>query len=261
MALVTIDRQGPVLVITLNRPQARNAVNAPMAAELGAAIDRLEGDPELRVGILRAEVTEPRPVFCAGHDLKTIEEEQNGGPRAYTDKGGFAGFVKYPRTKPVIAAVDGLATSGGFEIVLACDLVVATTRSSFALAEVRWNAVAGSGALFRLPWLVGRPVAMDMILSGEPVDAQRAYQLGLVGTLAGADDLDRVALARAAAIGKNGPIAVAASFRVADKAFALPAEQLWAMIDEAKQDVLRSRDLTAGLAAFAAKTEPVYKGS
>lgn len=184
MSIVTFVESGHVAVITLNRPEARNAINPAMAGALGDAIDRLESDANLRVGVLAATITEPRPVFCAGDDLREIH-----GEPAVTPKGGFAGLINYPRTKPLIAAVDGLATSGGCEIVLSCDLVVASARSSFAVAEVRWGLAPLAGGLIRLPRLLGRAPAMDMILTGQPMAAQRAYQLGLVSTLTDGDVL------------------------------------------------------------------------
>ncbi len=124
-----------------------------------------------------------RPVFCAGADLKAIRETGTAAT-VDTDRGGFAGFVYREREKPIVVAVDGLATAGGMEIVLAADVVVATTRSSFGLAEVRHNLIAASGGLFRLPRAIGRAPAMDAILTGEPIDGERAYQLGLVSRLA-----------------------------------------------------------------------------
>jgi len=269
MAEVEVERSGPVITITLNRPEVRNAINAAMAQEVGRAIDELEADADLRVAILRGNVTEPNPVFCAGHDLKKLNalrqkmvgDVDDGEPIAYTPHGGFAGFVNYPRTKPVIAAVDGLATSGGLEIVLACDLVVASKRSAFSLAEVKWNAIAGSGALFRLPWAVGRAAALDIILTGDRMSAERAYQLGLVSTLVDSSDVYSVACGRAEMISRNGPIAIRESYRVASKAFTSPVEELWCILDEAKEAVLRSKDISAGIDAFVNKTEPEFKGA
>jgi enoyl-CoA hydratase len=249
MPIITLERRGAVAIITLNRPEIRNAFDSPMAKALGAAIAELEADPELRVGILTAAVTEPRPVFCAGHDLRTIEDERDGGERAETEDGGFAGITQLTRTKPLIAAVDGLATSGGLEIVLACDLVVATRRSSFALAEVRWGLVAGAGGLFRLPWAVGRSVAMDMILTGEPIGAERAYALGLVSTLADTDVLS-AAMQRAELIASHPPTGIAASLYVAAQAFGRSEADLWRENDTAIQMVLSSDELTAGLESF-----------
>lgn len=259
MSIVELEKRGPVALITLNRPEVRNAIDGPMARALGAAVDEVEQDPEIRVSVLTAAVTEPRPVFCAGHDLRTIDEEISGGDSAATEHGGFAGFVTHPRSKPVVAAVDGLATSGGLEIVLACDLVVATRRSSFALAEVRWNLIAGAGGLFRLPWAVGRATAMDMLLTGEPIDAERAHQLGLVGTLVDADATD-AALARAEIVAANGPGAVRASRAVCDRAFSASEEDLWRANDEAFASIADSDDLTTGLDAFASRTSPTFSG-
>jgi enoyl-CoA hydratase len=250
MAIVTMDRRGAVAVITLNRPETRNAFDAEMAQALGSVIDELESDAELKAGVLQATITEPRPVFCAGHDLRTIEDERDGGPRAETERGGFGGVVTYPRSKPLLAAVDGLATSGGLEIVLACDLVVATTRSSFALAEVKWGLIAGAGGLFRLPWAVGRAAAMDMILTGAPMPADRAYQLGLVSTLV-ESDAEGTALALAQRIAANGAVAVSASLQVADKAFALSEDELWLENSKAIEKIMHSAELVAGVAAFA----------
>ncbi|MBS42474.1 MAG: enoyl-CoA hydratase [Nocardioides sp.] len=262
MALVHLERRDDVAVITLDRPEARNAVNGPLARALGAAVVEVEADPVLRVAVLTGRVTEPRPVFCAGHDLRTIDDEVSGGDRAATERGGFAGFVTYPRTKPVVAAVDGLATSGGLELVLACDLVVATRRASFALAEVRWNLVAGAGGLFRLAWAVGRATAMDMLLTGEAITAERAHQLGLVGTLVegGQPEVVEAAVARARLVAAAGPAAVRASRRVCDRAFSLPEDALWQENQRALDDVLGSDDLVEGLQAFADRRTPTFTG-
>ncbi|WP_300400443.1 enoyl-CoA hydratase-related protein [Nocardioides sp.] len=259
MSSVAVEKHGHVAVVRLNRPEARNAFDGPLARALGAAVDQVEEDPQLRVAVLTAAVTEPRPVFCAGHDLRTIEDEFGGGDQAATERGGFAGFVTYPRTKPWVAAVDGLATSGGLEIVLACDLVVATRRSSFALAEVRWGLVAGAGGLFRLPQAVGRAAAMDMLLTGEPIGASRAHQLGLVGTLVDGDAL-ATALDRARRVAAAGPLAVRASRRVCDRSFSLGEEQLWHESDRALAEIMGSDDLAVGLAGFATRTTPTFAG-
>lgn len=166
--IVKYSSEGRVATITLNRPEARNAVNGEVASGLEAAIDRLEDDPDVWVGILTAETQgQERPVFCAGADLKAINSGQAGS--LGTARGGFAGFVYRERRKPIIVAVDGLATAGGCEIVLAADLVVATTRSAFGLAEVKRNLVAGAGGLFRLPRAIGQAAAMEAILTGEPI--------------------------------------------------------------------------------------------
>ncbi len=247
MSLVEFDVDGAVAVITLNRPEARNAINPAMANALGDAIDRLEADPSLRVGVLAATVTEPRPVFCAGDDLHAIH-----GEPAVTPRGGFAGFITYPRTKPIVAAVDGLATSGGCEIALACDLVVATRRSSFAVAEIKWGLGALAGGLIRLPRLLGRATAMDMILTGQPIDAERAYQLGLVSTLA---DRDVVAAARGRAevIAAYDPETIRINLQTAHQAATLGEAELWELNRRTADAIFGSPAFEAGIAAFTNK--------
>src|SRR5882757_9633829 len=140
-----------------------------MAIEIEAAVDRVESGADIRVAILRAATTEPRPVFCAGYDLGGGIGDEHGG---LTERGGFAGLTRRARTKPFIAAVDGFAVAGGFEIVLACDMIVASRRSSFALAEVKWNLVAAAGGIFRLTRIIGRPAAMDLLLTGSALPAE-----------------------------------------------------------------------------------------
>ena len=180
--IVTYSSEGRIGLITLNRPDARNAINGDVARGVEAAIDRLEADDSVWVGILTANTEgQERPVFCAGADLKAINSGQAGDLN--TKRGGFAGFVYRERRKPIIVAVDGLATAGGCEIVLAADLVIATTRSAFGLAEVKRNLIAGAGGLFRLPRAIGQAAAMEAILTGEPIPAERAYHLGLISRL------------------------------------------------------------------------------
>ena len=172
--IVQYEKRGRVGIITLNRPEARNAVNGDVASGVEAAIDQVEADDDVWVAILTANTAgQEKPVFCAGADLKAI----NSGNAAAlnTKRGGFAGLTYRDRRKPVIVAVDGLATAGGCEIVLSCDLVVASTRSAFGLAEVKRNLIAGAGGLFRLPRAIGQSAAMEIILTGEPLPAQRAY--------------------------------------------------------------------------------------
>ncbi len=168
--IVKYEVHGRIALITLNRPEARNAVNGDVAQGMEAAIDQMEADDNVWVGVITANTEgQESPVFCAGADLKAINSGNAAGLN--TKKGGFAGFVYRERSKPVIVAVDGLATAGGCEIVLAADLVVATTRSSFGLAEVKRNLIAGAGGLFRLPQAIGQAAAMEAILTGEPIPA------------------------------------------------------------------------------------------
>jgi enoyl-CoA hydratase len=245
-----------IAVITLNRPEARNAVDRDVALGLEAAVDRLEEDPETWVGVLCANTADhPRPVFCAGADLKVIEE--TGSADALdTVRGGFAGFVFRERTKPIVVAVDGLALAGGFEIVLAADVVVATTRSAFGLPEVKRNLIAAAGGLFRLPRAIGRAPAMDAILTGEPIDAHRAFTLGLVSRIVEPGAALGEALRVAEQIVACGPLAVRTSRRVVDEALRVDEDALRRRSRRLLDDVLASEDTTEGLAAFIEKRPP-----
>lgn len=257
--IVTYATHGRTAVITLNRPDARNAVNGDVAAGVEAAIDRMEDDPDIWVGIITANTDgQERPVFCAGADLKAI----NSGNAAAlnTRKGGFAGFVYRERKKPVIVAVDGLATAGGCEIVLAADLVVATTRSAFGLAEVKRNLIAGAGGLFRLPRAIGQAAAMEAILTGEPIPAERAYNLGLVTRLVAPGAALDEALALAAKIAEAAPLAVWASRRVVLAAAWADDETLKRMTNEEFAGVMASEDTKEGLTAFIEKRPPNWSG-
>jgi enoyl-CoA hydratase len=257
--MVDYEVQGRVALITLNRPEARNAINGEVATEMEAAIDAMEDDPDVWVGVLRANTEgQDRPVFSAGADLKAINAGQ--GASLSTARGGFAGYVYRARRKPVIAAVDGLATAGGCEIVLASDLVVATTRSAFGLAEATRNLVAGAGGLFRLPRAVGRAVAMEAILTGEPIPAERAFQLGMVNRLVEPGAAEEAALALAAKICAAAPLAVWESRKVVLASDYEDDETLKAMTNAATAAVMRSEDLKEGLTAFIEKRAPQWKG-
>jgi enoyl-CoA hydratase len=252
------DRIG---VITLNRPEARNAVDREMALGLEAAVDRLEDDPEVWVGVLCANTAEQsHPVFCAGADLKVIRETGSAATLD-TERGGFGGFVFRERTKPIVVAVDGLATAGGLEIVLAADVVVATSRSAFGLAEVRRNLIAAAGGLFRLPRAIGRAAAMDAILTGEPIAAQRAFDLGLVSRLVepGVEVLDE-ARRVAQQIATAAPLAVRASRRVVLSAAFEDDDVLRKVSRDLLDELLASEDAGEGLAAFAEKRAPQWQG-
>jgi len=256
---VTYEARGRIGLITLNRPEARNAVNGDVAAALEAAIDQLEDDPQVWVGILTANTDgHERPVFSAGADLKAIAA---GQARALdTKRGGFAGFVYRNRDKPVIVAIDGLATAGGCEIVLAADLVVATTRSSFGLAEVKRNLIAGAGGLFRLPRAIGRAAAMEAILTGEPLSAQRAYELGLVNRLVEPGQAVEEATRLAEQICAAAPLAVRASRKVVLAAAYEDDETLKTMTTDSFAGILSSEDTKEGLTAFIEKRAPNWKG-
>jgi enoyl-CoA hydratase len=257
--MVDYEVQGRVALITLNRPEARNAVNGAVATAMEAAVDRMEDDPEVWVGVLRANTEgQDRPVFCAGADLKAINSGEGGA--LSTKRGGFAGFAYRERRKPVIAAVDGLATAGGCEIVLACDLVVATTRSSFGLAEAKRNLIAGAGGLFRLPKAIGRTTAMEAILTGEPITAERAYQLGMVNRLVEPVRAVDEAMAMAARVCAAAPLAVWESRQVVLASEYADEDTLKQMTDSAMGKMMASEDLKEGLQAFIEKRPPVWKG-
>ncbi|MEL6892682.1 MAG: enoyl-CoA hydratase-related protein [Actinomycetota bacterium] len=257
--IVTFEADGRIGVITLNRPDARNAVNGDVAEALEAAVDRLDADDDVWVGILTANTEgQERPVFCAGADLKAINSGE--GARLNTERGGFAGFVYRERTKPIIVAVDGLATAGGCEIVLAADLVVATHRSAFGLAEVKRNLIAGAGGLFRLPRAIGQAAAMEAILTGEPIAAQRAYDLGLVSRLADDGAVMDEAHRLADQITACAPMAVWESRKVVRAAAYEDDETLIGMTNAAMGTVMSSEDIKEGLTAFIEKRAPEWKG-
>jgi enoyl-CoA hydratase len=257
--IVTYEVRGRVALITLNRPEARNAINGDVANALEAAIDQMEDDDSVWVGILRANTEgQERPVFSAGADLKAINAGQ--GDSLGTRRGGFAGFVYRERRKPVIVAVDGLATAGGCEIVLASDLVVATTRSAFGLAEVKRNLIAGAGGLFRLPRAIGQAAAMEAILTGEPIPAQRAYELGLVSRLVEPGQAVDEAFRLADQIIANAPLAVWASRKVVLASAYADDEALKRMTNEEFAAVVASEDTHEGLTAFIEKRPPKWTG-
>lgn len=258
-SVVGYEVQGRVGVITLNRPAARNAVSAAVAAGLEDAIDRLEADESVWVGVLAANVEgQDRPVFCAGADLKAIAAGEGGS--LSTLRGGFAGFVWRDRVKPVIVAVDGLATAGGCEIVLAADMVVASSRSAFGLAEVKRNLVASGGGLFRLPRVVGRNVAMEAVLTGEPIAAPRAFELGLVNRLCDPGRALEEALLLADRVCAAAPLAVWESRKVVLAAETEDDDALWRRSTDAFDRVLASDDAREGLSAFIEKRPPNWSG-
>ncbi|WP_395158855.1 crotonase/enoyl-CoA hydratase family protein [Ilumatobacter sp.] len=257
--IVTYEATGRIAVITLNRPEARNAVNGDVAEGLEAAIDQLEGDDDVWVGIIQANTDgQSRPVFCAGADLKAINS--GDAARLNTKRGGFAGFVYRERRKPIIAAVDGLATAGGCEIVLAADLVVASTQSAFGLAEVKRNLIAGAGGLFRLPRAIGQAAAMEAILTGEPIPAERAYSLGLVSRLTEPGGALAEATKLAEQISQSAPMAVSESRKIVQAAAYESDETLIKMTNDALRNVMASEDLKEGLTAFIEKRPPNWQG-
>jgi enoyl-CoA hydratase len=257
--VVLYEVQDRVGIITLNRPEARNAVNGDVANGVEEAIDKLEADDAVWVGVITANTTgQERPVFCAGADLKAINSGQAAS--LSTARGGFGGFAYRERTKPVIVAVDGLATAGGCEISLAADMIVASRRAAFGLAEVKRNLIAGAGGLFRLPRAIGQAAAMEAILTGEPIPAERAYELGLISRLTEAGEALDEALRLAAQICEAAPLAVRASRKVVLAAAYEDDETLIALTNTEFGKVLQSEDTSEGLTAFIEKRKPEWKG-
>ena len=257
--IVEYEVRGKIAIITLNRPEVRNAVNGDVASGLEAAIDKLEQDPNVWIGILSANTAgQERPVFCAGADLKAINSGQAAALN--TSRGGFGGFVYRDRKKPVIAAVDGLATAGGCELVLACDMLVASTRSAFGLAEAKRNLIAGAGGLFRLPRAIGRAAAMEAILTGDPFTAQRAYELGMVNKLAEPGKVLDAAIELANRVCMAAPLAVWASRKIVLAAATESDKTLIDMTNKAFGAVLSSDDTKEGLTAFIEKRPPNWQG-
>jgi enoyl-CoA hydratase len=256
--IVLFEKRGRIGIITLNRPEARNAVNGDVASGVEAAIDSIEADDDIWVGIITANTAgQEKPVFCAGADLKAINSGNAGG--LSTKRGGFAGIAYRERRKPIIVAVDGLATAGGCEIVLSCDLVVASNRSSFGLAEVKRNLIAGAGGLFRLPRAIGRSAALEIILTGEPLAAQRAYELGLINHVVEPDQVMPKAIEIADRICAAAPLAVWASRKVVLASAYENDDNLINMTNAEFGAIMASEDTKEGLTAFIEKRLPNWK--
>jgi enoyl-CoA hydratase len=249
---VLTERRGNVLLITLNRPDARNAVNLALAEGVAAALDELDASDDLSVGIL----TGAGKAFCAGMDLKAFVT----GERPWVGDRGFAGIVQRSSRKPLIAAVEGFAVAGGLEIALACDLIVASREAKLGVPEVKRSLVAAGGALLRLPQRVGHGAAMRLLLTGDPVTAEEGAKIGLVDELADAGGAVEAALALAGTISKNAPLALIASKAVLNKQYDWSAEEFWTKQGEITGPVFASEDAIEGSTAFAEKREPVWKG-
>ena len=255
-AAVLIERlANHVALVTLNRPEARNAVNGDVARGLEAAIDETEADADVWVVILTGSGSD---AFSAGADLKAVSGGR--GNELRTERGGFAGFVHAPRSKPWIAAINGPALAGGCEIALACDLRVAVPGSRFGLPEVKRGLVASAGGLYRLPHALPQAVALEMILSGDPISAERALALGMINALAEPADLLAAARALAARITVNAPVAVRQSLGVARQAQDGTDAELRALSTQAQQAVMASEDYKEGPLAFIEKRAPRWTG-
>ena len=250
---VLVEQRDRVLLITINRPDQRNAVNRAVAEGIAAALDRLEAEAELSTGIL----TGAGKGFCAGQDLKALV----AGEVSIVENGGFAGIVQRDLKKPVIAAVEGFALAGGCEVALACDLIVSSSDAKFGVPEVKRGLVAAAGALRRLPERLPLGIAKELVLTGEPITAQRAADLGLVNRLAEPGQALDAALGLAAEIAKNGPLALAVSKEILDLQAAWTEDEFWQKQMEYGQKVFTSKDAIEGATAFAEKREPVWTGT
>ncbi len=254
MSIIEYETDGHVATITINRPDARNAVNGEVAKGIEEAIDRLEADDSLWVGIL----TGVPPVFSAGADLKEI----NAGRAAElaTKRGGFAGITRRERSKPIIAAVDGPALAGGTEICLSCDMIVASTTARFGIPEVKRCLVAAGGGLFRLPRKIPFNIAMELALTGDPIDAERAHHFGLVNYLVEPGQALERAKALAHQIEANAPVAVRESRKVILAAMTEDEETGWRLSGEGMAKAMSSEDMKEGLTAFIEKRPPNWSG-
>ncbi len=251
---VEFEKRGPIAIITMNRPEARNAINEEMATGMEAALDQMESDPAIWAGILTAV----GKAFCAGADLKEISAGR--GHTLGTKKGGFAGIVRRERVKPLIAAITGSALAGGTEIALSCDMIVCAEDTNFGLPEVKRSLVAGAGGLFRLPRQIGKAVALEAILTGDPLPARRAYELGMVNKVVPEAEVMAEAEKLAARITANAPIAVFESRKVALDAFTASDDDLWKQSGAAFATVAQTEDFREGPKAFIEKRAPVWKG-
>lgn len=251
-AAVLTERRDRVLVITINRPDQRNAINLAVAEGIAQALDDLDRDPELSVGVL----TGAGRGFCAGMDLKAFV----GGERPYVGDRGFAGITQRAAEKPLIAAIEGFAVAGGLEVALSCDLIVAARGSKLGVPEVKRSLVAAAGALLRLPRALPRNVAVELALTGEPIDAERAHALGMVNRLTEPGGALEAALGLATTIASGGPLALAATKQVLRESLDWPESEFFERQAEIIEPVMASEDAREGSRAFAEKRPPVWRG-
>lgn len=249
---VSLDRGGGVLTITIDRSDVRNALDFATADGICRGIDELEGDPDLRVAIL----TGAGGYFSSGMDLRAFER----GDVPYVAGRGIFGVVNDPPTKPLIAAVEGGAMAGGFELMLACDMVIAAAGAQLGIPEVRRGLLAASGALLELPKMIPPAIAAELALTGEPIGAERAAALGLVNRVCEPGDALRAAGELADAIAANAPLAVAASKRILAETLDWSPEEAWGKQGEIAGPVLTSADAKEGARAFVDKRPPRWAG-
>jgi enoyl-CoA hydratase len=249
---VLTELRGRVLVVTINRPDQRNAVNAAVAVGIAAALDELDQNTELSIGV----ITGAGKGFCAGMDLKAFVT----GESPYVPGRGFAGMTQRASDKPLIAAIEGFAVAGGLEVALSCDLIVASRGARLGIPEVKRSLFAAGGGLLRLPRALPRNVAMELALTGDPISAERAYELGLVNRLAEPGAALDTALELAEVIAQNGPLGLAATKRILTESVDWPESEFFERQSAFSQVVMGSEDAREGAIAFAEKRPPVWKG-
>ena len=249
---VLTERRERVLLITLNRPEVRNAVNAALAEGVAKALDELDADDGLSVGI----VTGAGGFFCAGMDLGAFVK----GESPYYEDRGFAGIAQRASRKPLIAAIEGFAVAGGLEIALACDLIVAAEGAKLGIPEAKRSLVAAGGALLRLPQRMPYHAVMELALTGDPLPAERFHELGLVNRIAPPGGAVDAALELAEAIGQNGPLALGAAKQILQEQFDWSSEEMWERQGAIAGPVMGSEDAKEGASAFKEKREPRRKG-
>ncbi|WP_320671889.1 crotonase/enoyl-CoA hydratase family protein [Patulibacter defluvii] len=242
-----------VLLLTLNRPQVRNAVDLPLAQAMADALDHLDAEPSLSVGI----VTGAGRGFCAGMDLKAFAET---GQRPWAGDRGFAGIVRRASRKPLIAAIEGFAVAGGLEIALACDLIVAAKGAKIGIPEAKRSLVAAGGALRRLPRLLPPPLALELALTGELITADRAYALGAINRLVEPGEAVAAARELATAIATNGPLALVATKQIVQQQWSWSDDEFWDRQAALVDPVMGSEDAREGARAFTEKRPPRWQG-
>ncbi len=249
---VLAERQGNVLLITINRPEVRNAVNGAVAAGIAGALDQLDGDEQLSVGVL----TGAGGYFSAGMDLGAFVK----GESPWFGDRGFAGIAQRAARKPLIAAIEGFALAGGMEVALACDLIVAAKGAKMGIPEAKRSLVAAGGALLRLPRRMPYHVVMELALTGDPLPAERFHELGVVNRLAEPGGAVDVALKLAGRVVENGPLALIGSKRILQEQFDWSTAEMWQKQGEITAPVMASEDAKEGASAFKEKRAPVWKG-
>ncbi len=249
---VLTERRDRVLIVTLNRPEVRNAVNGALAEGIAAALDELDSDDELSVGVL----TGAGGFFSAGMDLGAFVK----GESPYVGDRGFAGITQRTSEKPLIAAIEGFAVAGGLEVALSCDLIVAAEGAKLGIPESKRSLVAAGGALLRLPRRMPYHVVMELALTGDTLPAERFYEFGVVNRLAAPGGAVDAAIELAEAIGRNGPLALAAAKRILQEQVDWSADEMWEKQGAIAGPVMTSEDAKEGASAFKEKREPVWKG-